>query len=48
MPWVGFVPTITASERAETVHALERSATLTGSYLFYYTQLVYHQGMILT
>jgi hypothetical protein len=30
MPWVGFEPTITASEQAKTVHALERSATVTG------------------
>jgi hypothetical protein len=29
MPYVGFEPTITASERAKTVHALDRSATLT-------------------
>jgi hypothetical protein len=28
MPWVGFEPKITASERAKTVHALDRSATL--------------------
>jgi hypothetical protein len=27
MPWVGFEPTIPASERAKTVHALERAAT---------------------
>jgi hypothetical protein len=30
MPWVGFEPTIPASERAKTVHALDRSATVTG------------------
>jgi hypothetical protein len=30
MPWVVFEPTIPASERAETVHALDRSATVTG------------------
>jgi hypothetical protein len=30
MPWVGFEPTIPGSERAKTVHALERSATVTG------------------
>jgi hypothetical protein len=28
MPWVVFEPTITASERAKTVHALDRSATV--------------------
>jgi hypothetical protein len=30
MPWVGFEPTVPASERAKTVHALDRSATVTG------------------
>jgi hypothetical protein len=30
MPWVGFEPTIPASEWAKTVHALDRSATVTG------------------
>jgi hypothetical protein len=30
MPEVGFEPTITASERAKTVHALDHSATVTG------------------
>jgi hypothetical protein len=29
MPWVGFEPTVPASERAKTVHALDRSATVT-------------------
>jgi hypothetical protein len=29
MPSVGFEPTIAASERAKTVHALDRSATVT-------------------
>jgi hypothetical protein len=28
MPWVGFEPTIPASERAKTVHALDRSKTV--------------------
>jgi hypothetical protein len=28
---VGFEPTIPASERAKTVHALDRSATVTGA-----------------
>jgi hypothetical protein len=30
MPWMGFEPTITASERAKTVHILDRPATVTG------------------
>jgi hypothetical protein len=30
MPWVEFEPTVPASERAKTVHALDRSATVTG------------------
>jgi hypothetical protein len=30
MPRVGFEPTITASERAKTVHASDRSATVPG------------------
>jgi hypothetical protein len=30
MSWVGLEPTITASERAKIVHALDRSATVTG------------------
>jgi hypothetical protein len=30
MPWVGFEPMIPASDRAKTVHALDRSATVTG------------------
>jgi hypothetical protein len=30
MPWVGFETTTPASERAKTVHALDRSATVTG------------------
>jgi hypothetical protein len=30
MPFVGFEPMIPASERAKTVHALDRSATVTG------------------
>jgi hypothetical protein len=29
MPCVGFEPTISASERAKTVHALDRTATVT-------------------
>jgi hypothetical protein len=31
MPCVGFESTIPASERAKTLHALDRSATVTGS-----------------
>jgi hypothetical protein len=31
MPWVEFEPTIAASERAKTVHALDLSATVTGN-----------------
>jgi hypothetical protein len=31
MPWVGFEPTVPASERAKTVHVLDLSATVTGS-----------------
>jgi hypothetical protein len=34
MPCVGFEPTIPASERAKTLHALDRSATVTGFNLF--------------
>jgi hypothetical protein len=30
MPWVGFEPTVPASERAKTMHALDGSATVTG------------------
>jgi hypothetical protein len=30
MPSMGFEPTISASERAKTVHALDRAATVTG------------------
>jgi hypothetical protein len=30
MAWVGLEPTIPAPERAKTVHALDRSATVTG------------------
>jgi hypothetical protein len=30
MPWVGFEHTVPASERVKTVHALDRSATVTG------------------
>jgi hypothetical protein len=30
MPWLGFEPTIPASERAKTVHALDRTAAVNG------------------
>jgi hypothetical protein len=30
MPWVGFEPTIPVLERAKKVHALDRTATVTG------------------
>jgi hypothetical protein len=30
MPWVGFEPTIPASERVKTVHVSDRAATVTG------------------
>jgi hypothetical protein len=30
MPYVEFEPTVPVSERAKTVHALDRSATVTG------------------
>jgi hypothetical protein len=33
MPCVGFEPTISASERAKTVHALDLAATVTGTYI---------------
>jgi hypothetical protein len=33
MPWVGFEPTIPASEKAKTFNALDRVATVTGSSL---------------
>jgi hypothetical protein len=32
MPYVGFEPTIPASERAKTFHALDRAATVTGTF----------------
>jgi hypothetical protein len=34
MPWVGFEPTIPASERAKAFHALDRAATVTGETLY--------------
>jgi hypothetical protein len=35
MPWVGFEPTIPAFERAKTVHALDRAATVIGVITLY-------------
>jgi hypothetical protein len=32
MPWVGFEPTVPVSERTNTVHSLDRAATVTGSF----------------
>jgi hypothetical protein len=32
IPWVGLEPTIPASQRTKTVHALDRSATVTGDH----------------
>jgi hypothetical protein len=36
MPWLGFKPTIPASERAKTVHALDGSAAVTGFLTCYF------------
>jgi hypothetical protein len=37
MPWVGFEPTVPASELAKTMYALQldRSVTVTGKYTIY-------------
>jgi hypothetical protein len=35
MPYAGFEPTIPVSERAKTVHASDRSATVTGDFRVY-------------
>jgi hypothetical protein len=35
MPWVGSEPTITASERTKTLHAFDRSDTVTAQRQFY-------------
>jgi hypothetical protein len=35
MPWVEFEPTIQASERTKAAHALDRAATVIGSYWIY-------------
>jgi hypothetical protein len=44
MPFVGFEPTIPASERAKTVHALDSSATVTGILRYYSTNFREGQG----
>jgi CDP-diglyceride synthetase len=36
MPRVGFITTVPASARTETVHDLDRSATVTGFHYYYY------------
>jgi hypothetical protein len=39
MPRAGFEPTIPAFERAKTVHALDRAATVIGYSLYDYKQI---------
>jgi hypothetical protein len=46
MPCVGFEPTIPTSERAKTVHALDRSATVTVS-LFLWNLKIHHRSQYL-
>jgi hypothetical protein len=41
MSCVGYEPTIPASKRAKTVHALDRSATVTGYRLYMYVITIY-------
>jgi hypothetical protein len=41
MTYVGFEPIILASERAKTVHTLDRSATVTGDFI--YTDKIIHE-----
>jgi hypothetical protein len=41
MPCVGFEPMIPAPEQASTVHALDRSATVTG-YIYLYKEQITH------
>jgi hypothetical protein len=43
MPWVGFEPTIPASERAKTVHVSDCSATVTG--FFYITTYIFRPSL---
>jgi hypothetical protein len=45
MPWVGFETTIPASERAKTVHALDRSATVTGKTVLDVLNILYCVGL---
>jgi hypothetical protein len=45
MPWVGFETTIPASERAKIVHALDRPATVAGS--FWFGVLNFHPSFLL-
>jgi hypothetical protein len=40
IPWVGFEPTIPASERAKTIHALDHSVTVTGKKVKLYLCLI--------
>jgi hypothetical protein len=47
MPYVGFEPTISASERAKTVHALDRSATVTDSSIFFFFLIAPTLGSLL-
>jgi hypothetical protein len=41
MLWVGFEPTIPASERAKAVHTLDRAATVTGKFNTYWLIYIY-------
>jgi hypothetical protein len=45
MAWVGFEPTITALERAKTVHVLDRSATVTGNTEVYCKLYVHYDSI---
>jgi hypothetical protein len=40
MPWVEFEPTVPASEQAKTVHALDRSDTVTGEPLLAWVNIM--------
>jgi hypothetical protein len=44
MPLVGFEPTIPASERAKTVHALDRAVTMTGYCMFNYMSIIFRDA----
>jgi hypothetical protein len=41
MPWVSFEPTIPAFERAKTVHASDRTATVNGTWAHFYMKMSY-------